>query len=906
MFKCPLSKEQRRTVELLAKNPECSILVPSIAGSGKSSTIRAMGNYLVEEMKVDPSEIIFVTFTSSAAQHMRDSSKYEYRMIDTFHAMPGIVMGKMNILNLDEELYHCDVQLRQLAVFLQSNTKDSLAFRKSIKYLFIDEVQDNNTLMMAVAKAFHSAGTRIIGVGDLFQAIMGFQGASVKHMIQFQKTFAPCMISQLPVNYRCSTPIVKLARAIKERGKLYPELYSVQDQSFEESVWYENRIPLEEQVSKARKPRLIQYYKGDQMIEWSCQEIKRKLQWRKPHELVMLARNNDALLKCRAMLLKLGIPCILLKQVTRQSKSVLRKRKRDEKNGIAWSAESEIQQQMMEAEQKGKVVLSTIHSSKGLEWLDGVILEFHDLIFPSIKEPDLQNERNLAYVAITRFREDLSIYNCYPQTSTFLLELDRDGLIDDLFHNPSNSNFHNESCHLNTILLLDENDVDLENTIQLEKKNCEKLIQATNKWINNLNGCSYLHIREQLLPNPLSLEIKSIPLLYNMPLPDHLKLIKKPNHKRTSVGDVEEDDEKGDEDAIEEEIIIDEEDEKAVADEIDLGESDDGETEEDEEVEPHQHSQWIQRECLEDEISDFIECCMIRIIQQLKKDFNVKPEEKTKSEVEVATEYSFPPAETCYSEMQRKASHVEASKLQLMYTSYAKRYKNHNLHWNDCLLPIYWTSAFTGFQAGNVGLVYVRMTESKLLEYKFMLDEIMATLHYLLYGNKKWSCNATTHPNWSLQTFYHVTGNRKPQPFILVGDRLILWCNEASDFGAFPQDMVIKALVYAAIYRSVKNVSIKIVQIYHTFSRKICTVNIEGWPLLRQKEFLRYIQLVKRDQYIGFSSEDDDEKAVEISASTAPVTPPRKTTSPLTTERKSTSTSRRSAKRRKKLNSKGT
>ena len=67
-----------------------------------------------------------------------------------------------------------------------------------------------------------------------------------------------------------------------------------------------------------------------------------------------------------------------------------------------------------EFDEAGRVVLSTIHSSKGLEW-DAVILP--DLVedrFPSrhalVRPEDFEEERRLMYVACTRAREDLELF----------------------------------------------------------------------------------------------------------------------------------------------------------------------------------------------------------------------------------------------------------------------------------------------------------------------------------------------------------------------------------------------------------------------------------------------------------------------------------------------------------------
>lgn len=67
---------------------------------------------------------------------------------------------------------------------------------------------------------------------------------------------------------------------------------------------------------------------------------------------------------------------------------------------------------------EGRVILSTVHQAKGLEWNAVFILGMNDGRFPSaksLKSDDEEEERRLFYVAATRARESLFI--CYPMMS---------------------------------------------------------------------------------------------------------------------------------------------------------------------------------------------------------------------------------------------------------------------------------------------------------------------------------------------------------------------------------------------------------------------------------------------------------------------------------------------------------
>ena len=67
-----------------------------------------------------------------------------------------------------------------------------------------------------------------------------------------------------------------------------------------------------------------------------------------------------------------------------------------------------------EFDEAGRVVLSTIHSSKGLEWDAVILLDLVEDRFPSrhalVRPEDFEEERRLMYVACTRAREDLELF----------------------------------------------------------------------------------------------------------------------------------------------------------------------------------------------------------------------------------------------------------------------------------------------------------------------------------------------------------------------------------------------------------------------------------------------------------------------------------------------------------------
>jgi DNA helicase-2/ATP-dependent DNA helicase PcrA len=82
------------------------------------------------------------------------------------------------------------------------------------------------------------------------------------------------------------------------------------------------------------------------------------------------------------------------------------------------------------SQQNAAVVLSTIHGSKGLEYKRVILLDVVDGVLPQStaaateeEEVQLEEERRLFYVGLTRAKEQLEILCCRDVTSSFALQL---------------------------------------------------------------------------------------------------------------------------------------------------------------------------------------------------------------------------------------------------------------------------------------------------------------------------------------------------------------------------------------------------------------------------------------------------------------------------------------------------
>jgi len=110
-----------------------------------------------------------------------------------------------------------------LLVRFQEALEGSLELRNQLsdqyRYIMVDEYQDTNKLQAQIVKLMTSRRDNVAVVGDEFQSIYSFRGASHQNMLEFPKLFRSAKIIKLEENYRSTQPILDVANAIIEDVK---------------------------------------------------------------------------------------------------------------------------------------------------------------------------------------------------------------------------------------------------------------------------------------------------------------------------------------------------------------------------------------------------------------------------------------------------------------------------------------------------------------------------------------------------------------------------------------------------------------------------------------------------------------------------------------------------------------
>ncbi len=374
-----MNAEQQKIIESKDKH----VLVLAGAGSGKTYT-------LIQKIKrIQKSEknakILCLTFSNMAAKELKHRLNEESVAVYTFHGfcfnlIKPFISGKQVLFEtprifskreiLEVSLYKSNPgkklskTLKKYKEFLDKNSlidfDDMLLLcleklknkeiRQTYDYVLIDEVQDTNLVQFQILKHLISQHTKTILVGDIDQGIYKFRGASFDLIEKYRETYLP-KVYMLTQNYRSAPTIVECANRLIEKNKKRPEKMLFSDLEIKASI-------------------KIYHYTSmfDFLLELKSYLIVQRNQRVDIKEICLLVRRNQERVKI----------------------------------------EQELKRGFRFFEYLPQIY--TVHESKGLEFQTVFVVGLNEGVFPDTKTNallDIEEERRLMYVAITRAKQNL-------------------------------------------------------------------------------------------------------------------------------------------------------------------------------------------------------------------------------------------------------------------------------------------------------------------------------------------------------------------------------------------------------------------------------------------------------------------------------------------------------------------
>ena len=154
--KIVLDDDQRKVV----LTDEDYTLVIAGAGAGKTTTVAAKVKYLVEKKKIDPKQILVISFTNKAVQELRDKINKDLKIdcpIATFHSTGNAILhkqspDKLNIVD-DSRLYFVLQDYFKNSVLKNESMVNNLILFFSTYFDAPYEGADLNTFFNKIAKS---------------------------------------------------------------------------------------------------------------------------------------------------------------------------------------------------------------------------------------------------------------------------------------------------------------------------------------------------------------------------------------------------------------------------------------------------------------------------------------------------------------------------------------------------------------------------------------------------------------------------------------------------------------------------------------------------------------------------------------------------------------------------------
>jgi DNA helicase IV len=280
---------------------------------------------------------------------------------------------------------------------LKANTK---FYKDKYEHILIDEYQDISTQRYELVNELMKKNDKckLFCVGDDWQSIMGFAGSNLDFFVNFEKYFDHPARTDLTINYRSVKSIVETGAQIIKHNK---------DSQLVKKTIAKNggNNPLSVYSSLHQKEYFEQYYR--QIASHAIDKMKDFLdKGYKP---------NDIMILCR---------------ISKRPKLI---------NAIMDYARSKKVPISTDPRKKIAIPLMSVHRSKGLQARVVFILNVDkdlygfpcELESPEVFEPAIKNhkkireeeERRLFYVAVTRAKEEVIVYNQKCSQSKFITEI---------------------------------------------------------------------------------------------------------------------------------------------------------------------------------------------------------------------------------------------------------------------------------------------------------------------------------------------------------------------------------------------------------------------------------------------------------------------------------------------------
>lgn len=374
-------------------------------------------------------------------------------------------------LKTAQEYDFSDLIIETLKV-LQDNDQLIKSIRAKWPYIMVDEYQDVNKSQAMMTDQLAGINGNLWVVGDDDQALYSWRGGDVQLMLNFPKRHDKTKMVNLVTNYRCPPSVLRAAGSLIARNRLrFSKTLKANStgierpiiQGFANSFQESNKIlmqieeflktykpteiavlarsssalgPIERILSKANINHSLKgappfWERSSPQTALALIQVLMEEKWDIPTKNVPEWMKKAVLDKRRtkAFIPNAMLVCNFLKDTPPKNASQETKRAwiHLAQEALDEIKDCETTKELLSRIKNSKpiddgIVLSTIHSSKGLEWPVVIVTGLEEGILPHLESTNLEEERRLAYVAITRTKKHLILSKSSNRNGKDLVE----------------------------------------------------------------------------------------------------------------------------------------------------------------------------------------------------------------------------------------------------------------------------------------------------------------------------------------------------------------------------------------------------------------------------------------------------------------------------------------------------
>ena len=183
-------------------------------------------------------------------------------------------------------------------------------WRKKFSYVLTDEVQDVSWLQFEILEAL--GGQHIFAVGDEWQSIYGWRGASKANILGFMARHPDGKVYPLEVNYRSTKIIVSKANTLVKRDSVLAQELIQGIPTPSGGSWVAKTIRPRDDAPEGAEIHLSRFLNDDKEAQAVGEEIQRHLnQGKTPKDIFVIYRTNAQSRPVEEELLERGIPYVV-------------------------------------------------------------------------------------------------------------------------------------------------------------------------------------------------------------------------------------------------------------------------------------------------------------------------------------------------------------------------------------------------------------------------------------------------------------------------------------------------------------------------------------------------------------------------------------------------------------------